>query len=86
MQNEETTSGFYKRDPGGILLFGRYFVLNANYHLKRDEHATYTYPIDGWSWYESEDEARKALGLLTKLDEAFNALTEDEKRKLLGLL
>jgi hypothetical protein len=81
----DDTSGFYKRDPGGILLFGRYFVLNANYHLKRDDHASYDYPVDGWSWYDSEDEAREALGFPSKLEEAFNAMTDDEKRRLLGL-
>lgn len=81
----DDTSGFYKRDPGGILLFGRYFVLNANYHLKRDEYLTYEYPVDGWSWYNSEAEARLALGFPTKLEEAFNALTEEEKNRLLGL-
>ena len=58
----DDTSGFYKRDPGGVLLFGRYFVLNANYHLKRDDQATYEYPIDGWYWFDSEEAARAALG------------------------
>lgn len=81
----EDTSGFYKRDPGGILLFGRYFVLNANYHLKRDEHTIHQYPIDGWYWFESEEEARSFLGFPTRLEEAFNALSEEEKQKLLGL-
>lgn len=81
----DDTSGFYKRDPGGILLFGRYFVLNANYHLKRDEYDQYEYPIDGWSWYGSEEEARSALGFPNRLEEAFNAMTDEEKRRLLGL-
>jgi hypothetical protein len=81
----EETSGFYKRDPGGILLYGRYFVVNAKYHLKREEQASYEYPIDGWSWYDSEDEARSALGFPSKLEEAFNAMGDEEKRKLLGL-
>jgi hypothetical protein len=59
---QQDTSGFYKRDPGGILLFGKYYVLNANYFLKREEHDQHEYPIDGWSWYESEAEARENLG------------------------
>jgi len=81
----DDTSGFYKRDPGDILIFGRYFVLNANYHLKRDDHTQYEYPIDGWSWYETEEDARAALGFPTKLEEVFNAMTDEDKRKLLGL-
>lgn len=60
--SQQDTSGFYKRDPGGILLFGRYRVLNAKYSLKREEYDQHEYPIDGWSWYESEAEAREALG------------------------
>jgi hypothetical protein len=79
------TSGFYKLDPGGVLLFGRYFVFNADYHLNRDNRDQHEYPVDGWSWYGSEDEAREALGFPTKLEEAFNAMTDEEKRALLGL-
>lgn len=81
----ENTSGFYKRDPGGILLFGRYFVLNANYHLKREEHILHEYPVDGWSWFEDEESARASLGFPTKLEESFNALSDEDKRKLLGI-
>lgn len=55
-------SGFYKVDPDGVtLLYGRFYVLNANYELWRDQKDTYTYPIDGWSWYESEAQARDIL-------------------------
>ena len=81
----DDTSGFYKRDPGGILLFGRSFVLNANYDLRREQHESYEYPVDGWSWYESESKAREALGFPDELDEALAAMTDEEKRALLGL-
>jgi hypothetical protein len=58
----ELDSGFYKLDPDGVtLLYGRFYVLNANYELWRDEKDSHTYPIDGWSWYESEALARLAL-------------------------
>lgn len=56
------TSGFYKED--GDLLYGPNFVLNANYELYRDQHDTYTYPVDGWYWFDSELEAREFFGLL----------------------
>ena len=81
----DDTSGFYKRDHGGTLLFGRYFVLNANYHLEREDHASYEYPVDGWSWFESDEAARVSLGFPTKLEEAFNAMSDEDKRKLLGM-
>lgn len=59
---EAGTSGFYRVDPDGeTLLFGRFWVLNAEYELHRDQKDTYTYPVAGWSWYESEEEARLAL-------------------------
>jgi hypothetical protein len=50
------TSGFYKLD-GDVLLFGPNFVLNANYELRREIHDQYTYPTDGWYWFNSKEEA-----------------------------
>lgn len=59
--NMNDTSGFYKLD--GDLLYGPNFVLNANYELRRETHANFTYPVDGWWWFDSEAEARTAFGL-----------------------
>ena len=36
-------------------------------------------------WYNSEEEARVALGYPSAIEEAFNALSDEEKRRLLGL-
>lgn len=58
----QDTSGFYKNDNGD-LLFGPNFVLNANYELRRETHNQYTYPVDGWSWFNSEEEAKTAYNL-----------------------
>lgn len=61
---EAGTSGFYRVDPdGATLLFGRFYVLNAEYELHRDQKDTYVYPVAGWAWYESEEAARLALDL-----------------------
>ena len=54
------TSGFYKNDNGTIL-FGPNFVLNANYELRRETHDQHNYPIDGWFWFDTEQEAVIAL-------------------------
>jgi len=57
---EERTkdSGFYKKNPASDhLLYGRFYVLNQSYELWRDEKDTYTYPVDGWYWFDSETEA-----------------------------
>lgn len=55
------TSGFYKLD--GDLLFGPNFVLNASYELRRETYKQYTYPVDGWYWFDSEAEARTFFNL-----------------------
>ena len=57
----EDTSGFYKLD--GDLLFGPNFVLNANYELRRETHDQHIYPIDGWYWFSSAEEAYAAFKL-----------------------
>lgn len=56
------TAGFYKNDDGD-LLYGPNFVLNQNYQLYADQHDTYTYPVDGWYWFDSEAEARNFFNL-----------------------
>ena len=53
----EDTSGFYKND-NGQLLFGKNYVLSGSYNLYRDQKNNYTYPLGGWYWFESEEEAR----------------------------
>ena len=58
------TNGFYKLDSD--LLYGPNFVLNANYELRRETHDQHTYPIDGWSWFDSEDDARLFFELPAK--------------------
>lgn len=57
----EDTSGFYKLD--GELLYGPNFVLNANYELRKETHTKYTYPVDGWYWFDTEEQAREFFGL-----------------------
>lgn len=61
------TSGFYKLD--GDLLHGPNFVLNANYELRRETHDQHSYPIDGWFWFDSEQEARLFLDLPALADD-----------------
>ena len=54
------TSGFYKNEDGA-LLFGPNYVLHANYELRRETHDQHTYPVDGWHWFDSEEQAKQAL-------------------------
>jgi hypothetical protein len=41
----------------GELLYGPNFVLNANYELHRENKDNHQYPIDGWYWFNSREEA-----------------------------
>jgi hypothetical protein len=49
------SSGFYKLD--GELLYGPNFVLNANYELRKETKDDHSYPIDGWYWFDTLQEA-----------------------------
>ena len=61
------TNGFYKLDAD--LLYGPNYVLNANYELRRETKDQHTYPIDGWYWFDSEEEARLFFDLPAKEEE-----------------
>ena len=51
-------AGFYKRDPdSGELLFASTAVYGPGFTLLAEQHAEYSYPVDGWVWFESRDEA-----------------------------
>lgn len=59
----EDTSGFYKLD-GEVLLYGPHFVLNANYELRKETHSEHSYPVDGWYWFDTEQEAKDFFGIV----------------------
>lgn len=61
----EDTSGFYKiqNDYNIILLYGNNCVFNSEYDLLKEKHLDYDYPIDGWYWFDSEEEARLFFNL-----------------------
>jgi len=56
----EDTSGFYKLD-GEELLFAPNGVYHQNFTLLREEKDSYTYPVDGWEWFNSQEEAEEKL-------------------------
>lgn len=57
----EDTSGFYKINEIGNLMYGPNFVCNADYKLTRETKDQNIYPIDGWFWFNSESEAKSVL-------------------------
>lgn len=53
---------FYKEDNGS-LLSGDNFVFSPIVTLKAEDKDNFTYPQDGWYWFDTEDEANSFLGL-----------------------
>lgn len=56
------TSGFYKLD-GDQLLYGPNFVYGPAFTLLRENKDQYTYPVDGWYWFDTEQQAREYWNL-----------------------
>ena len=53
---------FYKLIDEKNYIFGAE-VLSAEYQLLTEDKDIYTYPTDGWYWFDSEDEAREFFNL-----------------------
>lgn len=49
----ETTAGFYKLEDENWL-YAPNFVHAPDYILLKEEKDTYTYPVDGWNWYDEQ--------------------------------
>jgi len=56
----DDTSGFY-RNNNGELQFAPNFVLSSIYELRRETKDQHAYPIDGWHWFDSVNEAEAQL-------------------------
>ena len=52
----ENTAGFYKYEEPS-LHYGPNYVLDSNYKLSKETKDDNIYPIDGWYWFNSEEEA-----------------------------
>lgn len=50
------TEGFYKQQEGE-LLHGPNYVEGNGFVLLKDQKDEYQYPIDGWYWFDSLEEA-----------------------------
>lgn len=49
----ETTAGFYKLEDENWL-YAPNFVYAPDYTLEKEDKDTYTYPVDGWTWYNEQ--------------------------------
>lgn len=50
------TSGFYKNDDG-MILHGPNYVKAGSFNIFRQHKDEYTYPIGGWYWFDSKEDA-----------------------------
>jgi len=46
--------GFYKQVEDGSWMYAENFVYGPDFELLKELKDTYTYPIDGWYWFETE--------------------------------
>lgn len=56
-------SFFKYQEDIDTVLEGSGWVLNKDYFLEKSKKDTYTYPIDGWYWFDTMEEAREFFGL-----------------------
>jgi hypothetical protein len=63
-----TTAGFYNSEG----TWGPNKVINAMFELTSDLKDTYTYPVYGWTWYNSVEEAQAAEGFGMEIVEEIN--------------
>ena len=54
-------TGFYKVELGN-LLYAPNFVQNKEYYLLVEDNTSYSYPVDGWYYFTSEEEAIEFFG------------------------
>ena len=58
----ENTAGFYKYEEPS-LHHGPNYVLAPEYELLKETKDDHTYPIDGWYWFDTIEEARAFFGI-----------------------
>lgn len=61
MSDQVDTSGFYNNNNG--FLYAPNFIDSPTCSLNRNEKDTYNYPIDGWYWFNTVEEAAKFFGI-----------------------
>lgn len=60
--NVQNTSGFYKNDSG-FLSYGQNYVLAGSFNLYKEHKDEYSYPYNGWYWFDTEEQAREFFNL-----------------------
>ncbi len=69
------TSGFYRLDAEE-LLHAPTTVMGADLELLRTDKDSYEFPVEGWYWFDSEEDARLFFRLPLKSGEEQEPWTE----------
>lgn len=76
---------FFKKEETDILQAPN-FVMGPDFELKAEEKDTYTYPVDGWYWFDTLDEAILAFSKLITNPDASTALSITSRQGKLAML
>jgi len=58
MNKETTTSGFYKKENEELLHAPNFVIFPGGIELSIDQKDTFTYPVNDWYYFDSEELAR----------------------------
>lgn len=64
---------FYKLDNNQLLV-GDVFVYGPTFTLQSTLHETYEYPVDGWYWYDTLEEAEAALNFAPVISSIYDTI------------
>ena len=70
----ENTQGFYSKENGQIL-FAPNGVMGQTFNLIVEDKDSYIYPVGGWYWFDSTEEAEAYLNLNIENDTPLSFIT-----------
>jgi hypothetical protein len=56
MDGSRMTSGFYKYESNAVS-YGPNYVLYKDFELRKESKDEHTYPVDGWYWFDTMEDA-----------------------------
>jgi hypothetical protein len=65
----QETTGFYKLENDNLLHATSMVISPSGYILDKDFKNTYEYPVDGWHWFDTENEARAFFNITDSVNE-----------------
>ena len=72
---------FYKKTENEILK-GELLVATPNYSLYAKDKDNYTYPIDGWRWFDTDEDAESFYGVPIDPDDVVEVVKPPPSKKV----